>query len=127
MNSKPKLSVELRKSLADFIEYSVMGPYGDDAMWQANKAELRALLDKPEPEPVPVPVAWMRFDDDQKAIFTRSKRAEDSEALYVHPTAYRVPRSEPPASTGRPLAIRGDHDMENDNLWVEQHGSSQPD
>ncbi|WP_239985233.1 hypothetical protein [Pseudomonas syringae] len=37
----------------------------------------------------PVPVAWMRFDDDQRAIFTRSKRSKNSEALYAHPTAYR--------------------------------------
>lgn len=34
-----------RKALADFIEYSVMGPYGDESMWQADKDKLRALLD----------------------------------------------------------------------------------
>lgn len=63
--------------------------------------ELRALLDAPAP--APVPVAWMRFDDDQKAIFTRSKRSRNSEALYAHPTAYR--HAAPAAqSKGEPVA-----------------------
>lgn len=59
--------------------------------------ELRALLDADSPasdapaveRQEAVPVAWMRFDEDQKAIFTRSKRNNSSEPLYAHPTAYR--------------------------------------
>jgi len=64
--------------------------------------ELRALLDAPAP--TPVPVAWMRFDDDQKAIFTRSRRANKSEPLYAHPTAYRhtAPAAKP---RGEPVAM----------------------
>lgn len=33
-----------RENLADFIEYSVHGPYGCDAQWLANKSKLCALL-----------------------------------------------------------------------------------
>ncbi len=52
--------------------------------------ELRATLAQPaDQQGEPVPVAWMRFDDDQRAIFTRSKRSKNSEALYTRPTAYR--------------------------------------
>lgn len=47
MTNKPMLSADLRKALADFIEYSVPGPRSDDAMWYADKQALRALLDKP--------------------------------------------------------------------------------
>ncbi|OKO47351.1 hypothetical protein [Pseudomonas sp. BTN1] len=54
---------------------------------------LRDLLDAPAP--VPTPAAWMRFDQDQKAVFTRGKRTNDSEPLYPHPTAYRVPAAQP--------------------------------
>lgn len=36
-----------RKALADFIEYSVPGPYDQREKWEADKAELRALLDAP--------------------------------------------------------------------------------
>lgn len=63
--------------------------------------ELRALLDAPTPTSTPVVVAWMRFDDDQKAIFTRSKRANKSEPLYAHPTAYRhtAPAAQPQEET----------------------------
>ena len=47
MTNKPMLSVELRKALADFIEYSVPGPYGADEKWYSDKQALRTLLDKP--------------------------------------------------------------------------------
>lgn len=66
--------------------------------------ELRALIAAPaveRQEPVAVPVAWMRFDDDQRAIFTRSKRSNASEPLYPHPTAYRHADTSPPA----PVAV----------------------
>lgn len=36
-----------REALADFIEYSVPGPYEQREKWGADKAELRALLDAP--------------------------------------------------------------------------------
>lgn len=55
--------------------------------------QLRDLLDAPTP--VPIPAAWMRFDQDQKAVFTRGKRTNDSEPLYPHPTAYRMPAAQP--------------------------------
>ena len=54
-------------------------------------AEPSAPVERDEPQPVPV--AWMRFDDEQRAIFTRSKRTKDSEPLYAHPTAYRQARA----------------------------------
>ena len=75
--------------------------------------ELRALLDAPTP--TPVPVAWMRFDDDQKAIFTRSKRANKSEPLYAHPTAYRhtSPAAQP---QGEPVAYR--YRVKPDGKWT---------
>ena len=47
MTNKPMLSVDMRQALADFIEYSVPGPLSDDAMWNADKQALRAILDKP--------------------------------------------------------------------------------
>jgi hypothetical protein len=68
---------------------AIIGDMGTKAYVDAWK-ELRTLLDAPAVErQVPVPVAWMRFDEDQKAIFTRSKRNNSSEPLYAHPTAYR--------------------------------------
>lgn len=43
-----------RKALADFIEYSVPGPYEQREKWEADKAELRALLDAPAVDsPIP--------------------------------------------------------------------------
>lgn len=36
-----------RAALADFIEYSIPGPYGADEKWHADKQKLRALLDAP--------------------------------------------------------------------------------
>lgn len=45
-----------RKALADFIEYSVPGPYDQREKWEADKAELRALLDAPIPFPGYPPV-----------------------------------------------------------------------
>ncbi|MBS6081872.1 MAG: hypothetical protein KIC49_11720 [Pseudomonas fluorescens] len=36
-----------RAALADFIEYSVPGPYGADEKWHADKQKLRGLLDAP--------------------------------------------------------------------------------
>lgn len=58
-------------------------------------AKLGPLYTHPAPavqkgEPVAVPVAWMRFDADQRALFTRTKRSNDSQPLYDHPTAYRT-------------------------------------
>jgi hypothetical protein len=61
--------------------------------------ELRAFAESdlaPSPAPAhsknaePVPAGWLRFDDDQLAIFTRSKRGKDAQPLYPHPTSYRV-------------------------------------
>ncbi|WP_421547849.1 hypothetical protein [Pseudomonas sp. QD4] len=71
---------ELLERALTILALSPSGLYG----------ELRALLAKPAP--IPVPAAWMRFDLDQKAIFTRGKRSDDSEPLYPHPTAYRMPK-----------------------------------
>lgn len=98
MTNKPMLSVELRALLNNCADYMEGSASGKVKLWHK---ELRALLDKPAPEPVPV--AWMRFDDDQKAIFTRTKRADKSEPLYAHPTAYR--HSKPAAQhQGEPVA-----------------------
>lgn len=87
--------------------WPVGSEFGDDGepLWLPHVMkminELRSLLDKPAPEPVPV--AWMRLDDDQKAIFTRSKRPGHSEPLYAHPTAYRqsVPAAQPQGEVER--------------------------
>lgn len=70
-----------------------------------------ALRPTAQPQGEPVPVAWMRFDDDQKAIFTKSKRANKSEPLYAHPTAYRhtTPTAQPqPAPVALVLPVRYD-------------------
>lgn len=47
-----------------------------------------------EAQPVATAFGWVRFDDGQKAIFTRSKRTKDSEPVFLHPTAYRVTHSD---------------------------------
>lgn len=70
--------------------------------------KLRALLDATAP--IPVPAAWMRFDHDQKAIFTRGKRSNDSEPLYPHPTAYRMQAAQP---QGKPVAYADPKAFEN--------------
>lgn len=70
-------------------------------------------------EAVAVPVAWMRFDDDQRAIFTRSKRCNKSEPLYAHPTAYRHVAS-PPAPVSVVLPDPADcNERHSPNSWID--------
>ena len=130
MTNKPMLSVELRSFLEGVVKLcAVYGPtynelralldkparqvpdcVGDLERFEADDGVFVRLGDvidmlgnekAAQHQGEPVPFAWFRFDDDQKAIFTRSKRTKDSEALYVHPTAYRLPRAEQPA----PVAV----------------------
>ena len=92
MTNKPMLSVELRSVLSMILNALDRDAAEGKVVRGEMAQELRALLDKPAP--LPVPEAWMRFDDDQKAIFTRSKRADQSEALYAHPTEHEETEAE---------------------------------
>lgn len=87
-----------RALLENFASYAEGSASGEVQQWVK---KLRALLDAPAA--TPVPAAWIRFDQDQKAIFTRGKRSNDSEPLYLHPTAYRMPTTQP---QGEPVGFR---------------------
>jgi hypothetical protein len=53
-----------RKALADFIEYSVHGPYGCNAKWLSDKHALVAALYRPaQDEQQPTPEGYMPWDD----------------------------------------------------------------